>query len=64
MLVSRNDFVCLYHVGEKVTISNGKKFDELVVTQLMVGHKFGCYCFTKVLGGGIHVKSKKKKKKK
>jgi ribosomal protein S19 len=49
---------------KKANVYNGKHFINFSVKNLMVGHKFGEFAITKVLGARVFRKKKKKKRKK
>lgn len=50
-------------VGSTVNVYNGKELVKLQIIENMVGHFFGEFIFTKRLGGSIHLKKNKRKKK-
>jgi ribosomal protein S19 len=50
-------------IGEKVFIYNGKVFQRKSIHASMLGYKIGEFVLTKRLGGKIHIKESKKKKK-
>lgn len=47
-------------VGSSVLVSSGKVVSKLVITDMMVGYRFGEFVLTKRLGSAIHVKKSKK----
>lgn len=51
-------------VGKKIYIHNGNIFNILYISSKMVGHKFGEFSITKILGKDFHLAREKKKKKK
>jgi small subunit ribosomal protein S19 len=55
---SRRSFVLPYFVGHRVKVHTGKSFLSLLVTENMIGHKFGEFAITRQ-----KVFHKKKKKK-
>ena len=50
-------------VGKRIYIYNGKGFQRKLIHRGMVGYKVGEFILTKKLGGNIHLKEGKKKKK-
>ena len=57
---SRRSVILPQFIDEKVFIHNGKTFISLVITEEMVGHKFGEFAMTRKRA--IHKKKVKKKK--
>jgi ribosomal protein S19 len=62
----RNSLIVKALEGEKVLIYNGRAFCLVKVTRGMIGHKFGEFAVTKVLGSEFReaLRSRKRKKKK
>ena len=58
--IKRNSEILPKFVGMTFNTHNGMKFKEILVTENMVGHKFGEFFFTRAK----YVFKKKKKKKK
>ena len=56
---SRRSVILPQFIDEKVFIHNGKTFISLVITEEMVGHKFGEFAMTRKRAA--HKKSKEKK---
>lgn len=46
-LLNRNLEIMPKHFNKHITISNGSKYKEVIVTESMVGHKFGEFFFTR-----------------
>lgn len=57
-IYSRNSVVIPHLVGQAVNIHNGLKWVRIVISEHMVGHKFGEFAFTKKKP--IHKKKQKK----
>jgi len=49
-------------VGRRVSVHTGRKYHNFKITNLMVGHKFGEYAYTKKLGHKIHSSARNKKR--
>jgi ribosomal protein S19 len=45
-------------IGKTYTVTNGKSTVSLVVTEAMLGFRFGQFVLTKRLGSTIHIKKK------
>ena len=58
-MMTRNSEIIPKFIGLTFKIHNGKNFTELTVTDSMVGHKFGEFCFTRAR---FSFKKKKTKK--
>jgi len=63
-VVSRSLFISDNFYKKIVGIHNGQTVMYLSVKKAMLGHKFGEFAITKVIGSNIQRKKKKKKKKK
>lgn len=59
IVLSRNSEIVPALIGQTVSIHNGKTYFELLVTEQMVGHKFGEFAFTR---SRFLFKKKKQKK--
>jgi len=46
----------------KVLVHNGRNFAQFTIKEFMIGHKFGEYAPTRLIGKSIHNRKKKKKK--
>jgi len=60
---SRRSIITKLFVGIKVNIHSGRRLVPLIITNYMVGHRFGEFIFTKRMSSLIHFNKKKKKKK-
>jgi ribosomal protein S19 len=60
----RRGYIVNEDIGLKFRVENGKKTGFVVAKDSMVGLKFGSFFFTKSLGSAIHLKKKKKERKK
>lgn len=58
---SRRSFVSPEFLGFCFLVYNGHVFQKIIVTNNMVGRKFGEFAATKRIGPKIHVQKKKKK---
>jgi ribosomal protein S19 len=58
--VSRSTLISRNHLGKNFLVHNGKSLVKVAAVPLRLGTKFGAYSFTRVFGG--HLKKKKKKK--
>lgn len=47
--VSRNSEIVPRFLGLTFKIYNGKKYTNLLITENMIGHKFGEFCFTRAI---------------
>lgn len=56
----RSSTILPSHVGLKVLVYNGRTFVKFTVKAFMIGHKFGEYVPTKLMGRLIHERKKKK----
>jgi len=61
---ARGGTILTRDIGTRLNVHNGQKFVEIRVEEPMVGHKYGEFAITRVMGVGIHVDKKRKKKKK
>jgi small subunit ribosomal protein S19 len=59
LLVSRNSQIIPKFLGLTFNVYNGKNYVELIVTENMIGHKFGEFSFTRA---NFAFKKKAKKK--
>lgn len=59
---SRRSFVSAEFLGFSFLVYNGRTFQKVIVTNNMVGRKFGEFATTKRIGPKIHEPKKKKKK--
>jgi len=50
-------------VGMRFSIHNGKRFEQIKIEKVYIGHKLGEYVVTKQLGPSIHYTKKNIKKK-
>jgi len=50
-------------LGLKVKVYNGKRFSSLFIRNKMIGHKFGEFSITKVMGSRIAARKRAKQKK-
>lgn len=57
--MSRNSMILPSFLGKTIQIYNGKFFLPLFITDVMLGHKLGEFCFTR----SRHIYKKKKKTK-
>jgi small subunit ribosomal protein S19 len=57
---NRGSTVLSIYVGLRVLVYNGRNFTKFTVKSFMVGHKFGEYVPTKIMGKLIHERKKKK----
>ena len=62
-IVSRSQIVPNSLIGFKVKIYNGKLYKNLFIKQKMLGHKFGEFSFTKVMGSLIAARKREKQQK-
>jgi small subunit ribosomal protein S19 len=60
LIVSRNSVILPTFIDQTFEIYNGKKFNEILVTEEMIGHKFGEFSATRKR---FSFKEKKKTKK-
>jgi len=60
----RSSTIPSFYVNRKFKVHNGIWLLTLNIKTGMVGHKFGEFVFTKKMGRTIHIKKKKKGKKK
>lgn len=61
-IYDRSSIILPEFVGYKVGVYNGYKFNFFIVTNEMVGRKFGEFSFTRRLAKSLHNKDSKKKK--
>jgi ribosomal protein S19 len=63
MLVQKKPFfrIKTLDVGKTYSVFNGKTFVNLIVTDSMLGFRFGQFVLTKRLGAAIHLKKKTRK---
>lgn len=61
-IASRNCGILPLHKGSTFKVHNGKTYLEILVTEDMVGHKFGEFVFTRAKFSFKKKKSKKRKK--
>jgi small subunit ribosomal protein S19 len=57
---NRGSTILSVYAGLKVLVYNGRNFTKFTVKSFMVGHKFGEYVPTKIMGKLIHERKKKK----
>jgi small subunit ribosomal protein S19 len=57
---NRGSTILSIYIGLKVLVYNGRNFTKFTVKSFMVGHKFGEYVPTKIMGKLIHERKKKK----
>lgn len=60
----RNSIIIPELVGLRISLHNGKKMHSFIIRNSMIGFTLGSFALTKKLGWKIHIKKKKKGKKK
>jgi len=61
LLPSRNSTILAAFLNKKVAIPRGQGQGKFTVKAFMLGHKFGEFVHTKLMGRAIHERKKKKK---
>lgn len=59
--VHRSDFISSLFIGKQVLVYNGKLYREILVTEDMVGYKFGQFSWTRKMNHFDRFKKVKKK---
>ena len=59
--VDRSDLISSLFIGKQVLVHNGKSYREVLVTEDMVGYKFGEFCWTRKMNHYDRFKKVKKK---
>jgi len=62
-IAARNSMILPICVGYKFLIYNGHMFREVLIQSEMVGHKFGEFAFTRIVGSGAKIHERRSKKK-
>jgi len=60
-IFSRSSTITKSFLGRKVAVHQGKDFAKFTVKDYMVGHKFGEYSPTRLVGSDMHFRKKGKK---
>ena len=59
-IFNRSSIILSSFVGLKVLVHNGRNFAKFTIKAFMVGHKFGEFVPTKLMGKLIHERKKKR----